>query len=161
MLLETNRPPTDQERAEIRDSMAPTKAKLKNIDDKISDQIAHIEALKLQVEQANIKLDRLRDERGMVLETFADYRRVFSPYRNLPEDILREICIACVQFEVPKLSYRHTPMPYILSQTCGPIDQNLALTGMYHECLFTLHPRTPCLGMIRKAVLWMIVTRQP
>ncbi len=108
--------------------MAPTKAKLKNIDDKISDQIAHIEALKLQVEQANIKVDRLRDERGVVLETFADYRRVFSPFRNLPEDILREICIACVQFEVPELSYRHTPMPYILSQTCG---------GMRHVALST------------------------
>ena len=108
--------------------MAPTNAKLKDVDDKISDQIAHIEALQLQAEQAKIKLDRLREERAAVLETFADYRRFCSPFRNLPEDVLREICIACVQFGVPELSYGHTPMPYILSQTCG---------GMRHVALNT------------------------
>ena len=58
-LIKTNRPPTDQERALIQESMAPKKAKLKVVQGQICDTIAHIEALKLQVEQAETKLQRL------------------------------------------------------------------------------------------------------
>ncbi len=59
-LLKTNRPATDQERATILESMAPTNAKLKMVEGQISDTMDLIEALKLQVEQAEIKLQRLR-----------------------------------------------------------------------------------------------------
>ena len=115
MLLKTNRPPTEEEKAIVVESMAPADAKLEAINSQISEQMAHVEALQLQVEQAKIKLDRLREERAAVLGTLADRDRVFSPFRNLPEDVLREICIACLQGDIPELSYGHTPMPYILS----------------------------------------------
>ena len=114
MLLKTNRPPTEQERATILESLGPTNANLEAVNSKISEKTARIEALQLQVEQAKIELDRLREERAAILGTFADHDRVFSPFRNLPEDVLREICIACLRGNIPELSYGHTPMPYIL-----------------------------------------------
>ncbi|KJA19005.1 hypothetical protein HYPSUDRAFT_168622 [Hypholoma sublateritium FD-334 SS-4] len=128
MLLKTNRPPTDQETAVIRESMAPTNAKLKIVETQISDTVAHIQELKMQVEQAEIKLQRLREEEAAILETFADHRRVFSPFRNLPEDVLREICVACIEGNMPKLYYEGgTPSSYVLAQICSGL-RNIALT---------------------------------
>ena len=99
--------------------MAPTNAKLKVVETQISDTMSHIQELKSQVEQAEIKLQRLQEEKASILETFADHRRVFSPFRNLPEDVLREICITCVNIDIPTLSYGSNPLPYILAQICS------------------------------------------
>ncbi len=54
--------------------------------------MVHIDALKLQIEQAENKLHRLREEEAAILDVFADHDRVFAPFRKLPEDVLREIC---------------------------------------------------------------------
>ncbi|KJA19056.1 hypothetical protein HYPSUDRAFT_44711 [Hypholoma sublateritium FD-334 SS-4] len=127
-LVKTNRPPTDQETAIIRESMAPTNAELKVVEAQISETMAHIQELKSQVEQAETKLQRLREEEAAILETFADHRRVFSPFRNIPEDIIREICIqACVKGDIPKLSYPRNPSTYILAQICSGM-RHIALT---------------------------------
>ena len=126
-LLKTNQPPTDAERAIILESMAPTQAKLNVAREQISEMIAHIEVLKLQVEQAEIKLQRLREEEVAILETFADHDRVFSPFRTLPDDVLHEICAKCMQGEISRLSYGHNPMPYILSHICSSM-RHVALT---------------------------------
>ncbi len=90
--------------------------------------MVHIDALKLQIEQAENKLHRLREEEAAILDVFADHDRVFAPFRKLPEDVLREICVACVQDAIPELSYGDTPMPYILGQICS---------GMRHVALTT------------------------
>ncbi|KJA22695.1 hypothetical protein HYPSUDRAFT_40795 [Hypholoma sublateritium FD-334 SS-4] len=127
-LLKTNRPPTDREKAIIQESVAPTTSKLKVVEAQISDTMAHIQALMVQVEQAETKLARLREEEAAILETFADHRRVFSPFRNLPEDILREICIACVEDNMPMLSYLSNPWPFVLAQISS---------GMRHVALTT------------------------
>ncbi|KJA19052.1 hypothetical protein HYPSUDRAFT_204962 [Hypholoma sublateritium FD-334 SS-4] len=128
MLLKTNRPPTDQEKAIIRESMGPAQAKLEVVETQISDTIAHIQALKAQVERAETKLQRLHEEEAVILESFADHRRVSSPFRNIPEDVLREICIACVADDIPKLYYRaRTASPYVLAQICSGL-RNIALT---------------------------------
>ncbi len=119
MLLKTNRPPTDREKAIILEHMAPAKAELKHVEDKISEQLALIEELKSQVKQAQNKLRRLEEEEAAILDNFADHDRVFSPFRNLPEDVLREICVSCVQGNIPELLYGRTSMPYILSQICS------------------------------------------
>ncbi|KJA29540.1 hypothetical protein HYPSUDRAFT_221402 [Hypholoma sublateritium FD-334 SS-4] len=115
-LLKTNRPPTDQEREIILESMAPTNAKLRVIEAQISDTIAHIQALKSQVEQAERKLERLREEEAASLDTLAVHRRIFSTFRILPEDVLREICVTCVEADMPTLSYLGIPLPYVLAQ---------------------------------------------
>ncbi|KJA14229.1 hypothetical protein HYPSUDRAFT_49363 [Hypholoma sublateritium FD-334 SS-4] len=129
-LLKTNRPPTDEEKAIIQESMAPTNAKLSVVEAQISDTMAHIQALKLQIEEREIKLQRLHEEKAAILETFADHRRVFSPFRNLPEDVLREICIACVEDSAPTLTYRTTPLPYRLAQISSEM-RHVALTAPF------------------------------
>ncbi|KJA25385.1 hypothetical protein HYPSUDRAFT_214078 [Hypholoma sublateritium FD-334 SS-4] len=126
-LLRSNRPPTDQERALIQESMAPTNAKLKIVQTQISDTVAHIQALKLQVEQAEIRLQRLREEEAGIWETSEDPRRVLSVLRTLPEDVVREIFIACVEDDMPTLSYDETPMPYVLTQISSGM-RHIALT---------------------------------
>ncbi|KJA17075.1 hypothetical protein HYPSUDRAFT_146945, partial [Hypholoma sublateritium FD-334 SS-4] len=100
--------------------MAPATAKLRAVEAQISETTAHIQALKSQVEQAENKLQRLREEEAAILETFADHRQVFSPFRNIPEDVLREICIrACVEGDMPGLCYPMGPLPWILAQICS------------------------------------------
>ncbi|KJA19021.1 hypothetical protein HYPSUDRAFT_44691 [Hypholoma sublateritium FD-334 SS-4] len=127
-LLKTNRPPTDEETAIIRESMAPTNATLKSVEAQISETMARIEALKLQVKQAENKLQRLREEEAAIWETFADHRRIFSPFRNIPEDVLREICIqACMGGDIPALSYSKDTLPYVLAQICSGM-RHIALT---------------------------------
>ncbi|KJA19047.1 hypothetical protein HYPSUDRAFT_144267, partial [Hypholoma sublateritium FD-334 SS-4] len=99
--------------------MAPANAKLKGVEVQISEMMAHIQELKSQVEQAENKLQRLHEEEAAILESFADHRRVLSPFRNVPEDILREICIqACVEGDIPALSYLGIPLPCVLAQIC-------------------------------------------
>ena len=100
--------------------MAPTIAKLKVVQGQVSKVTAHIEALKCQ-------LQRLQDEEAGILNTLSDHRLVFSPFRNLPEDILREICVASVRGDTTELSYGHTPMPYVLGQICSGM-RRIALT---------------------------------
>ncbi len=96
--------------------MAPTKAKLKVIQTQISETIEYIQELKAQVERNECKLQQLRDEEAAILETSKNHRRVLSTVRTLPEDILREICIDCVETSQPVLSYRRMPLPYVLAQ---------------------------------------------
>ncbi|KJA19025.1 hypothetical protein HYPSUDRAFT_217869 [Hypholoma sublateritium FD-334 SS-4] len=128
VLLKTNRPPTEQETATVLESILPINAKLEVVEARISDAIAHIEALKSQVEQAEIKLQHLRDEEAAILETLANHHRVFSSFRNLPEDVLREICVTYVEADMPTLSYRGIiPSPYILAQICSEM-RHIALT---------------------------------
>ncbi|KJA14227.1 hypothetical protein HYPSUDRAFT_208892 [Hypholoma sublateritium FD-334 SS-4] len=127
MLIKTNRPPTDQERAIIQESIPPTNAKLRVVEAQISETMTHIQALKSQIHETEKKLRHLRNEEAAILETFANHRRIFSPFRNLPADVLREICVACVQVDMPTLSYRTTPLPYILAQISSTM-RHIALT---------------------------------
>ncbi len=119
-LVKTNRSPTDQEKEEILESMVPANEKLKVVQRRISKITAQIEVLKCQ-------LQLLQDEEAAIMNTLSDHRLGFSPFRNLPEDILREICVASVQGNIPELSYGHTPMPYVLGQICSGM-RRIALT---------------------------------
>ena len=96
--------------------MAPANARLKVVREQISETVAHVQALKSQVEQAESKLRDLREKEAAILEMSEDHRRVLSVVRNLPEDVFREIFIACIEADMPTLSYLVTPLPYILAQ---------------------------------------------
>ena len=115
ILLKTNRPPSDEEKTNINESAANNNAKLKAVEAQISETIAHIQALKLQVEQVELRLQRLRDEEAAIWETADGHRRVLSGVRNIPEDVLREILIACVD-DIPTLSDCQISLPYALAQ---------------------------------------------
>ncbi len=79
--------------------------------------MAHIHALESELSRAQFKLQFLRREEAAILETAKDHRSVLSAIRNLPEDVLRQILIACVgDAKPPILSYRPLPLPYRLAQ---------------------------------------------
>ncbi len=108
--------------------MAPANAKLRAVEAQISDTLSHIGALNEQVAQAEAKLKRLREHEAAILDTTADHRRVLSAVRHLPEDILREICIACVVDDVPELSKDGIPLPYVLGQISSGIRRVVLAT---------------------------------
>ncbi len=131
-LLKTNRPPTDEEKASMCEEIASNIEKLKALQIEIPDTMAHIEALRLQVHQAEIKVQRLVNEQAVILKTSEDHHRVFSAVRNLPEDVLREILIACVDDKAPPiLSYCEHPLPYRLAQISSGI-RRIALATPDH-----------------------------
>ncbi len=102
--------------------MAPSTANLKDVEVQISETTAHIQALKLQLRRAEIKLLRLRKEEAAILETTKGHRSVLSTVRNLPDDVLREILIACVEDKRPPiLSYYEKPLPCVLAQISSGI----------------------------------------
>ena len=127
MLLKTNRPPTDQEKTIIQESMAPAAAKLKAVEVEISKMAAHIDDLKSQAQEAESKLQRLREQKAAILQTFQDHRRVLSAIRDVPDDVFREIFIACTAADVPTLSTRYTPLPYVLGRISSGL-RHIALT---------------------------------
>ncbi len=64
-----------------------------------------------------------------VLETAADPHPVLSPssFQNMPEDVLREICIAFIGADFPTLASRMLPLPYKLMQISSEI-RHIVLT---------------------------------
>ncbi|KJA19042.1 hypothetical protein HYPSUDRAFT_144224, partial [Hypholoma sublateritium FD-334 SS-4] len=99
--------------------MRPTNAKLKDVEAQISEMMAHIRELKSQVKQAKTKLRRLRNEEAAIFESLADHRLVFSPFRNIPEDVLREICIqAYLEGNMAELTFMGLPLPFRLAKIC-------------------------------------------
>ncbi|KJA22544.1 hypothetical protein HYPSUDRAFT_652761 [Hypholoma sublateritium FD-334 SS-4] len=151
-LLKTNRPPTDKERMiqMLQDSISADNKKLKALQGKIYEAIAHTQQLKPQkVARTKIKLRHLRREESAILETSTDHRRVFSPFTNLPEDVIREIFAACVEDNIPILSFGTTPFPYILAQISS---------GMRHIAL-----TTPCIwaSMNVRTNLFYFGSQQP
>ncbi|KJA19002.1 hypothetical protein HYPSUDRAFT_908951 [Hypholoma sublateritium FD-334 SS-4] len=89
-LLKTNRPFTDEEKAMILESMAPTNAKVKVVEWQISEAMARIQMLRSQIEEVEISVQHLHEEKAAILATCADHRRALGcPFRNLPEEVLR------------------------------------------------------------------------
>ena len=109
MLLKTNRPPTDDERAIILEFMDPVNAELKILEAQIFAADAQVNVLQSQLKRAQNELLRLRKKEASILETFADIRGTLSSFRSMPEDVLREICLAFVAANVPVLSYPFVP----------------------------------------------------
>ena len=98
-LLKTNRPPTNEEREIIQQSAAPFNAKLQDLGTQISTLKLQIIEVKAQVNQMEEELKCLCAQEAAVLEASAAHRLTLSPFRTLPNDILREICIACIDEE--------------------------------------------------------------
>ncbi len=66
---------------------------------------------------ADVELgNELSKKESAILETAADSHLVLSPspFQNMPEDVLREICIAFIGADFPTLASRVLPLPYKL-----------------------------------------------
>ena len=90
--------------------------------------MAHLQGLKARSEQAEQKLQYLREKAAAIIKTSEDYCRVLTAVRYLPEDVLHEILIACVECTIPVLSYRNTSLPYVLAQISSGIRRIVLTT---------------------------------
>ncbi|KJA15917.1 hypothetical protein HYPSUDRAFT_47978 [Hypholoma sublateritium FD-334 SS-4] len=100
-LLTTNQAPTDHERVRLKETVAGYDDKLNSINQKIS-------ALE---EQLRI----LNTEKTALLEASAPFRRALTPFRQLPEDVVRAIFVACLETRWnPTMA--NTEAPVLLTQ---------------------------------------------
>ncbi|KJA25729.1 hypothetical protein HYPSUDRAFT_37174 [Hypholoma sublateritium FD-334 SS-4] len=93
----TNRAPNDGEQKTLRHLVTEYDEKLRTITNKISDLEAQLQIL--------------NDEKRAVLEAAAPFKRALLPFRQLPEDVVREIFIACLPTgRNPTMSNREAPV---------------------------------------------------
>ena len=103
----------------------------------------------------------MREEEAAISVKFENHVRVLAPIRNLPEDVLREICITCVADPVPGLSPFTTPLPYVLAQISAGI-RHIALTTPIIWAQMDIQirehygswDRRTFLGLVRKVEDW-------
>ena len=107
--------------------MAPANEELTIVEAQIYEATTRIQSLKLQLEQAELEqaeigLQCLREKKAAILETTANHRRALSCFREIPEDVLREICLACMGLDdIPLLTSPALPLPYTLMQISSGI----------------------------------------
>ena len=94
----------------------------------ISQLAARIKALKANFQQADSMLESLLNEEAAILATSAHHRRTLSSFQNMPDNVLREICLAFIGPEMPLLIPSFLPLPYTLMQISS---------GMRHIVLTT------------------------
>ena len=120
--------------------MAPANAELETVKEQIFVSMAQVQALKSQLEQAEIVLERLHEKEAAILESTAYHRGVLSTFRDLPEDVLREICLAFVEDNISSLTFPHFPYtptaaPYKLMQICRGIRRIVLETPSIWACI--------------------------
>ncbi|KAF7296699.1 F-box domain-containing protein [Mycena chlorophos] len=78
----TNDAPTDGEVALLRETIVP--------------DVAHLASLDAQLDRLLLEIQRVQTERKTLLDRIQPYQTILSPIRRIPEDILREIFVACM-----------------------------------------------------------------
>lgn len=125
-MLENNEPPTVQERAIIQHCTPVIDAQYAAVKAQISEAEARI---KLN-HPAEIKLQSLYRSESRLYRISEAYLQVLAPIRNVPEDVIRLIFIACVDpkdlLSGPILSL-YRPLPYTLCQISSGM-RRIALT---------------------------------
>lgn len=107
--------------------MSPTNEFLKAVEAQISEAMDHIQEPKSRTVKMETKLQDLREEDAAILKKPADHIRALSDFQNLPEDVIREIFNACVEADMPTLSFGFTPFPCVLAQISSGM-RHIALT---------------------------------
>ncbi|SJK97753.1 uncharacterized protein ARMOST_01007 [Armillaria ostoyae] len=94
-LLRSNDPPSPSEECQLRDSISEGEARVAAIDD-------HVAALQQALASIGAELEGLDDEREKVLARIAERKRLLSPVRRLPHEILFKIFCSTVIFPMPR-----------------------------------------------------------
>lgn len=95
--MQNNDPPSPEERRFLLDAISAPEMALK--------------AMRLEVSLLTGRLKALVDAEKQLTEKLGPYRAVISPFRALPDDILREIFLACIPTEAnPPVDSRHAPI---------------------------------------------------
>ncbi len=113
-------PNTD--RKSIQESVASTDVELEAVEAQVPLATAHVQVLESQLGQTETELQPcLRKQEAALLDTAAVHHQDDFPnsFQNMPEDVIREICIACVGADPPILTSRMLPLPYMLMQICS------------------------------------------
>ncbi len=99
------------------------------MEEEISDTISHIQDLKIAGRASRNKgccsCAKRKRRSGRLRKTIAVS---FLLYRDLPEDVLRQICIAYVADSIPTLSSDQIPLPYVLSPPNAAEMRRIVLT---------------------------------
>ncbi|KJA22411.1 hypothetical protein HYPSUDRAFT_656867 [Hypholoma sublateritium FD-334 SS-4] len=96
-LCTSNQAPTDDERARLKETVADYDEKLAAITQKIS-------ALEVQLRSLN-------EEKTATLEASKLFKRALSPFRQLPEDVVRAIFVACLEWRCnPTMAKTEAPV---------------------------------------------------
>ncbi|KAK0239797.1 hypothetical protein EDD85DRAFT_1021177 [Armillaria nabsnona] len=100
-LLRCNNPPSPSEERELRDSISVCEAHVAAIDDHVAALKELQQALSSQLALIGAELEGLDGERGKVVARIAEHKRLFSPVRRLPPEILYRIFLGTIIFPMP------------------------------------------------------------
>ncbi|PBK78508.1 hypothetical protein ARMSODRAFT_1011074 [Armillaria solidipes] len=101
-LLRSNDPPSPSEERELRDSISVGEAHIVAIDNHVTALKKLQQALSSQLALIGAGLESLDNERGKVVARIAQHKRLFSPVRRLPPEILFKIFLGTVIFPMPR-----------------------------------------------------------
>ncbi|PBK92868.1 hypothetical protein ARMGADRAFT_139793 [Armillaria gallica] len=101
-LLHSNDPPSPSEECELRDSISVGEARVAAIDDHVAILKELQQALSSQLASIAAELEGLDGERGKVVARIAEHKRLLSPARRLPAEILYKIFLGTIVFPVPR-----------------------------------------------------------
>ena len=94
----------------------------------ISQLATRIKALKANFQQADSMLESLLNEEAAIMATSAYHRRTLSSFQNMPDNVLREICLAFIGPEMPLLIPSFLPLPYTLMQISSGVRRIVLTT---------------------------------
>ncbi|KAK0483994.1 hypothetical protein IW261DRAFT_1466139 [Armillaria novae-zelandiae] len=101
-LLRSNDPPSPFEERELRDSMSIGEAHVTAIDDHVAALKELQRALSSQLALIGAELEGVESERGKVVARIAEHKRLLSPVRRLPPEILFKIFLGTITFPMPR-----------------------------------------------------------
>ncbi|PBK92893.1 hypothetical protein ARMGADRAFT_1080098 [Armillaria gallica] len=101
-LLRCNDPPSPSEERELRDSISVGEAHVAAIDDHVAALKELQQVLSSQLALIGAELEGLDGERGKLVARIAQHKRLFSPVRRLPPEILSKIFLGTIIFPMPR-----------------------------------------------------------
>ncbi|KAK0483977.1 hypothetical protein IW261DRAFT_1591970 [Armillaria novae-zelandiae] len=100
-LLYTNDPPSSSEERELQGRILAGEARVVVIDNHIA-ALKELQALSTQLALIGAELQELDGERRKVVAHIAEHKRLLSPVRRLPPEILYEIFLGTIIFPMPE-----------------------------------------------------------
>ncbi|KJA14987.1 hypothetical protein HYPSUDRAFT_122398, partial [Hypholoma sublateritium FD-334 SS-4] len=95
--LGTNEVPSDEQKCLIQSALIGPETKLLGI--------------QAQISQLKQQLESLVQKETIMVQEVAPYRALLSPFRRLPDDILREIFLHCLPNDyIPVIDFRQPPL---------------------------------------------------
>ncbi|KAK0239823.1 hypothetical protein EDD85DRAFT_464578 [Armillaria nabsnona] len=105
-LLRSNDSPSPSEECQIRDSISASEARVAAIDNHVAALKKLQQALSSQLALIGAELEDLGSECGKVITRIAEHKRLLSPVRRLPPEILYKVFLGTIIFPMPQVQPR-------------------------------------------------------